>query len=169
MLMKNILSVLLLFMLSTAAAQAAPSKKLTAVLHKAGLTKVEYKSLESYSRELGKEIHANWFPAEYNGNYRTVVSLNISRDDVPRYAVSESSGNSDLDASCVKAVERSIDSTDFSRQANLEYLFEYKNKTSTAKNIPVPWNRVLAYPFQVAAASVTKALGLNTFVSVPIY
>ncbi len=167
--MKNILFVLLLFMLSASIAQAAPSKKLTAVLHKTGLTKQEYKSLESYSRALGKEIHANWFPAEYNGNYRTVVSLNISRDDAPHYAVSESSGNNDLDSSCLKAIERSIDTTDFSRQANLEYLFEYKNKTSTARNIPVPWNRVLAYPFQVGAASVTKALGLNTFVSIPIY
>ncbi len=169
--MKSLLYVFLVCILCTSLAQAEPSKKLTAVLHKTGLTKQEYKSLESYSRKLGKEIHNNWFPAEYNGNFRTVVSLNISRDDVPRYAVSESSGNTDLDASCIKAMERSIDTADRSRQANLEYLFEYKNRTSTAKasNIPVPWNRVLAYPFQVGAASVTKALGLNTYVSVPIY
>ncbi len=166
---KNLWLAFLLLMLSASIAQAAASKKLTAVLHKSGLTKQEYKSLETYSRKLGKEIHTNWFPAEYNGNYRTVVSLNLSRDKEPLYAVSESSGNNELDASCIKAIERSVDVTDFSRQANLEYLFEYKNKISTAKNIPVPWNRVLAYPFQVGAASVTKALGLNTYVSVPIY
>ena len=167
--MRNLLSVFLLFMLFTAAAQAAPSKKLTAILHKSGLSPQEHKSLESYSRELGKEIHANWFPVEYNGSFRTVVQLNIYRDDVPHYAVSETSGNAELDSSCLKAIERSVDSTDFSRQAQLEYLFEYKNKNSKATNIPVPWNRVLAYPFQMTAGYISKQIGLNTFVNIPIY
>lgn len=169
--MKNVLFVLLLFMLSVSASSAAPSKKLTAVLHKAGLSSAEYKSLESYSRELGKEIQTNWFPAEYNGSFRTVVSLNISRDDMPRYTVSESSGNNELDTSCLKAIERSVDTTDFSKDAKLEYLFEYKNKSSSphATNIPVPWSRVLAYPFQMTAGYISKQLGLNTFVNIPIY
>ncbi len=149
-------------------ANASTTKKLTAIVPKANLTKQEYKALLSYSRNLGKEIKANWFPADNYASLRTAVKINISRDDVPRYEVSESSFNPDFDASCLKAVERSIENVDFTREAKLEYIFQYKNTKATA-NVAVPWNRVLAYPFQVGAGALTKALGLNTVVTVPIY
>ena len=160
--MKAILTLLIVVMTSLPCL-AADSKHLTAIVPKAGLSRSEYKSLEKFSTQLGKEIKANWFPANYPSSLRAVVKVHL--DGTKSFELREHSINSDFDQTCLMAMERSQDLINYPSDKEIEFLFEYKHRN----NVQIPTGSYLRWPAQVGMGYLSKKLGMNTFVQVPIY
>lgn len=162
--MKAILTLLIIVMTSLPSL-AADSKHLTAVVPKAGLSRSEYKSLEKFSTQLGKELKVNWFPANYGTNLRAVIKVHLAD---AKFELRESSANPDFDQTCLTAMERVQGLINYPSDKDIEFLFEYKPQAQKS-SMRIPNGNYLRWPAQIGMGYLSKKLGMNTFVQVPIY
>lgn len=159
--MKFFISFILL-LLSSLPGIAGGSKSLTAIVPKAGLSSTEYKSLESFAKKLGQEINLNWFPASYQNNLRTVVRIPLN--NVKSFELKENSGYQDFDQTCLMAIERSEGLINYPSNKYIEFLFEYKYR-----EIKVPTTSFFRWPAQLGIGWLSRKLGMNPFVQIPIF
>lgn len=146
------------------AALAGTKKNLTAIISKQNLTESEYKSLESFATQLGKEIKNNWFPADYpNKNLRTVVKIEFMPDGHHHFEFRERSYNQSFDDTCYMAMSRSLENYAYPHVTSVEYLFEYENHKT---KVPRELGR---WPAQFGIGYLSKKFGINHFVNIPIY
>ncbi len=144
---------------------AADTKKLTAIVPKADLSGSEYKSLEKFSTQLGKEIKVNWFPANYGTNLRAVIKVHLAD---AKFELRESSTNLDFDQTCLTAMERVQGLINYPSDKYIEFLFEYKPQAQRS-SMRIPNGNYLRWPAQIGMGYLSKKLGMNTFVQIPIY
>lgn len=163
MLIRN-LALALLLSLSLYAVQANANKKLTAIISDRNMSADEYKALEAFATNLGKGINKNWFPADYpNAKLRTVVKIDFIPGGVHHYEFMERSNNQSFDDSCYMAVNRSLANFQYPHVNSIEYLFEYDNHKTQVPRELVRW------PAQFGVGYLSKKLGVNHFVNIPIY
>ena len=157
-------TLILLICLLPAAAIAAVKRNLSAIISKRNLSDSEYKELEGFATQLGKEIKANWFPADYpNKKFRTVVKIEFMPDGKHHYDFRERSNNHSFDDTCYMAVNRSMEDFAYPHLTSIEYLFEYNNKK---RRIP---RELARWPAQFGIGYLSKKFGINHFVNIPIY
>lgn len=159
------LIILLTALIFSSPCSATDTKKLTAIVPKADLSRLEYKSLEKFSTQLGKEIKVNWFPANYPNDLRAVIKIHLSDKS---FELREHSINPDFDQTCLTALERVRGLINYPSDKDIEFLFEYKPQTQKS-NMRIPSANYLRWPAQIGMGYLSKKLGMTTFVQVPIY
>lgn len=161
--MIRLFALVLLCLLVTNSAKAA-NTKITAIISDRNLNELEYKALEGFATNLGRDIKKNWFPADYpNRKLRTVVKIDFMPDGKHFFEFRERSNHQSFDDTCYMAINRSLEGVAYPHLNSIEYLFEYDNHKMKVPRELVRW------PAQLGIGVLSKKLGVNHFVTIPIY